>query len=195
MRSIARLAAVLLLSLSPGLTARQSTPDRHLSTVKDIKGKRVDPFKPGSKVYVFVFVRTDCPITNRYAPELKRIAQEFANRPVAFSLVYPDRNATADSIRSYATEYHLVGNILMDPKHELARLAQVSIAPEAAVFDNLGQLRYHGRIDDLYISLGRSRPGGALTHDLEAAITAVAASKPVRKSETKAFGCSLADVE
>ena len=44
----------------------------------------------------------------------------------------------------------------------------------AAVFDSSGQLRYHGRIDDRYISIGRTRPGGALTHDLEAAIAAVA---------------------
>ena len=41
-------------------------------------------------VQVFIFLRTDCPISNRYAPELTRIAKEFQGRHVAFYLVYPD---------------------------------------------------------------------------------------------------------
>jgi hypothetical protein len=39
---------------------------------------------------VLVFVRTDCPISNRYAPELRRLQDRFAPRGMAFWLVYPD---------------------------------------------------------------------------------------------------------
>ena len=153
------------------------------------------PLANDGRIHVLLFVRTDCPITNRYAPEVVRIAKEFPASRVAFAMVYPDRAETSQSIAKHVSEYHLPGKVLRDPKHELASLAHVTIAPEAAVFDSRGQLRYHGRIDDRYISIGRTRPGGALTHDLEAAIAAVAAGKPVAQSETKAFGCSLADVE
>ena len=146
-------------------------------------------------VNVYLFVRSDCPITNRYAPELARIAEEFRAKPVSFFLVYPDKTETAESVRRHMGEYHLPGQALRGPQHDLEQKAHVTIAPEAAVFDAAGQLRYHGRIDDLYVSIGRSRPGGALTHDLEDAIGNVLAGKAVRVRETQAFGCSLADVE
>lgn len=144
-------------------------------------------------VQVFVFVRTDCPITNRYAPELRRIAQEFQGRHVAFYLVYPDPNENKRAIENHLAEFKLPGIPLRDPDHKLADRAHATIAPEAAVFDAQGNLKYHGRIDDLYISPGvaRSQP---LTHDLEDAISSVVAGKPVAHPETHAIGCSLADL-
>ena len=56
----------------------------------DLTGKPANPFATTAHARVFLFVRTDCPLTNRYAPELERIASEFANRGVDFWLVYPD---------------------------------------------------------------------------------------------------------
>lgn len=152
---------------------------------------------PSGKINVLLFVRTDCPITNRYAPELQRIAKRFTNSkvPVEFWLVYPDRAETDASIAEHIAAFHLPGQVLRDPKQELARRAHATIAPEAAVFDAHGDLRYHGRIDDRYISLGRSRPGGPTMHDLEDTIAAIEAGKTVRQSETKAFGCFLSDIE
>lgn len=152
---------------------------------------------PANKISVVLFVRTDCPITNRYAPELVRLAQRFSHErtPVEFFLIYPDRAETSESVAAHVATYHLPGRVLPDPQHELARRAHATIAPEAAVFDTGGALRYHGRIDDRYISVGRSRPGGAETHDLEDAIAAVEAGKPVQQAATKAFGCFLSDVQ
>lgn len=34
---------------------------------QDLAGKPVDPFAPSANVRVFIFVRTDCPVSNRYA--------------------------------------------------------------------------------------------------------------------------------
>jgi hypothetical protein len=126
---------------------------------------------------------------------LAKIAREFERQPVSFYLVYPDKTETAQSIRRHVADYHLPGEILRGPQRALEQRARVTIAPEAAVFDASGRLRYHGRIDDLYVSVGHSRPGGALTHDLENAIAALLAGRPVPVSETQAFGCALADIE
>lgn len=152
---------------------------------------------PSPGINVLLFVRADCPITNRYAPELGRIAGRFAgaHTPIAFWLVYPDRRETEKSIAEHRASYHLPGQVLRDADHSLAKRAHVTIAPEAAVFDASGALRYHGRIDDLYVSVGRARPGGARVHDLEEAIAAIEDGRPVRERETKAFGCFLSDVE
>ena len=48
--------------------------------VQKVDGGFVDPLfaPPGAKAIVFVFTSTDCPISNRYAPELRRIVTAFA---------------------------------------------------------------------------------------------------------------------
>lgn len=152
-----------------------------------------DPFTSPDRIHVLLFVRTDCPITNRYAPELKRIAEEFTRAPVDFWLVYPDPTETESAIEHHIAEYHFPGTPLRDPQHVLVRRALATVAPEAALFDASGRLRYHGRIDDRWVDVGKARPA-ARTHDLENAIAALVAGKPVSQPETRAIGCSLVDV-
>lgn len=160
----------------------------------DLNGNPHDPFAAAARARVFLFVRTDCPITNRYAPELQRIGAEFKNRGVEFWLVYPDGSETARSIENHIAQYAFPGVPLRDPQHELVKRAEATVAPEAAVFDGAGRLRYHGRIDDRYVDIGKAR-AAPQTHDLEDAIAAVLAGKPVAQPETRAVGCSLADIE
>lgn len=161
----------------------------------DLHGRPVDPFSSSARARVFLFVRTDCPITNRYAPELQRIATRFHSASVDFWLVYPDATEKEQSVENHVQQYKFPGTVLFDPKHQLVARAHATVAPEAAVFDQAGKLVYHGRIDDRYVDVGRSRPGGPQTHDLEKAIDLTTSGKPVLPSETRAVGCSLADIE
>ena len=161
----------------------------------DVHDKLIDPFSSSARVRVFLFVRTDCPITNRYAPELHRIAAKYRGVPVHFWLVYPDPTERTQSVEKHIEQYQFPGTALFDPRHQLVALAHATVAPEAAVFDGAGKLTYHGRIDDLYVSLGRSRPGGPQTHDLEEAIARTLHGEPVMPAETRAVGCSLADIQ
>jgi hypothetical protein len=157
-------------------------------------GSAHHPFASAARARIFLFARTDCPITNRYAPELQRISKEFAGRGVDFWLVYPDPAATPQGIRDHVAQYSFPGTVLRDPHHQLVKLARATIAPEAAIFDQAGHLVYHGRIDDRWLNPGRARPA-AQTHDLEDAISAVLAGRPPARAETHAVGCWLADVQ
>ena len=55
---------------------------------------------------VLLFVSMDCPVSNRYAPEIKRLHDEFAPRGVRFRLVYPnpldDEAAIGRHLRDFA---------------------------------------------------------------------------------------------
>lgn len=175
-------AAVLLLVAATALVA-----------ATDLNGTAVDPFHGAAKVRVLLFVRTDCPITNRYAPELKRIASRFEGRGVAFWLVYPDRSEVTSEIQKHIDSYGFPGTALRDPTHELEARARATVAPEAAVFDAKGRLQYHGRIDDRWVSFGVSKPS-ATEHNLETAIAEVLAGQPVKVPLTRAVGCYLADL-
>ncbi len=159
----------------------------------DLAGRERDPFRAPAAARVFIFVRSDCPVTNRYAPELQHLFQEFSARSVEFWLVYPDPSETPEQIKKHMLDYGFPGQPLRDPQHELVKRAQAETAPEAAVFDSKNNLMYHGRIDDLWVSPGRARPMPT-THDLEDAIAAVLDGRAPRQAVTHAVGCSLADV-
>jgi redoxin len=159
-----------------------------------LDGKAVDPFVSTAKVRVFIFVRTDCPVSNRYAPELKRLNDEFAARGAAFSLVYADPAQTSDGIRQHIEQYRFPGAVIRDPGHSLVRRAKVTITPEAAVFSAAGKLLYHGRIDNRYVELGKAM-ANPTRRDLEDAIAAALDGRPQPQASTTAVGCYLADVE
>ncbi len=189
MRFRAAIAALVAAAVCAVCVAAPST-----ALFAGVDGNARDPFQSGARARVFLFVRTDCPITNRYAPELQRLAQEFASRGAEFWLVYPDPASTTQTIRDQVAQYSFPGMPLRDPHHQLVKRAHATIAPEAAVFNAAGQLVYHGRIDDQWVNPGKARPA-ARTHDLEEAISATLAGKAPARAETHAVGCWLADVQ
>jgi hypothetical protein len=160
----------------------------------DLDGRLVDPFDApaATKAIVFVFVSVDCPISNRYAPEIQRLHQTFASRGVALRIVYPNPAELPAAIRAHMKDYSLPAPALRDPKQELAKLASATITPEAAVYDPQGRRLYLGRIDDRYVSLGVQRPV-ATQHDLEEALLSTLAGRGVAQARTPAVGCFIAD--
>ena len=156
-----------------------------------LDGRAADPFT--APITVLVFVRTDCPVSNRYAPEIQRIYREFSARKVRFWMVYPDAAESPKNIRKHLADYAFPGEVLRDPKKELVRLSQVSVTPEVAVFVAGPKLVYHGRIDDRVVDFGKVR-GEAGTHDLEAVLAALVAGKAVAREKTKAVGCYISDL-
>jgi thiol-disulfide isomerase/thioredoxin len=183
---LSSVAAVLFVLASPSWLAAQKK-------ALDLDGSPVDPFSAASgKPVVLIFVRTDCPISNRYAPLIQRISAEYRAK-VALWLVYPSRTSTAEKIRQHEREYGYKLAALRDPEHALVTQAQVQVTPEAAVFDANRRLLYHGRIDDLYQDFGRARPA-ATTHELDDAIQAAVSGKTPPAS-TPGVGCFIADAE
>ena len=159
-----------------------------------LDGKPVDPLAASrGKIVVLVFVRTDCPISNRYAPTLQRLSSQYANQ-ATFYLVYPDRSESVATIEKHLAQYSYKLSALRDPRQSLVKLAQVKITPEAAVFDSQGVLAYHGRIDNWYEAFGRARPAPT-THDLDDAIKALLNGGRPASSSTEAVGCYISDLE
>ncbi|HEY2945014.1 MAG TPA: redoxin domain-containing protein [Vicinamibacteria bacterium] len=169
-----------------------------LAAVLDLAGHPVDPRPgPGARPAVLVFVRTDCPIANRYAPELRRLQDRFAGKGVAFWLVYPDPSETPDAIRRHQRDFGLGFHALRDPQHELVKATRATVTPEAAVFvaGAAGpRMVYRGRIDDRYVDFGRSRPAPT-SRDLREVLQALAAGRTLASRTTPAVGCFIAPLE
>lgn len=160
----------------------------------DLAGKPLDPLRsdPGKPV-VLIFIRTDCPISNRYAPTIQRLGAQYAGK-VAFWLVYPDQAESAAAITQHLHVYGYKLPALRDPQHSLVKLGQVEVTPEAAVFDAGGQLVYHGRIDNWYQAFGKARSAPA-THELDDAVQAVLSGAKPRVATASAVGCYISDLE
>jgi len=160
----------------------------------DLDGRLVDPLQvpPGTKASVLLFVSTDCPISNRYAPDVRKLHDAFAKAGVSFWLIYPNPADAVSDIRDHLKSFSYPGTALRDTKHDLAKRAGATITPEAAVYDAAGRLTYRGRIDDRYSAVGVER-ATATRLELRDAIAATIAGKPVTTRFTQAVGCYIAD--
>ncbi|MCA9264846.1 MAG: hypothetical protein KDA60_13395 [Planctomycetales bacterium] len=146
--------------------------------------------EPGSPARVFIFVRTDCPIANRCAPEIKSLREGFGD-VAEFVLVYCSERESMSQIADHAAEfYDSQIPVLRDGHHELVAACSVSTTPEAVVYDNDGQLIYRGRIDDRYVDFGETR-AEPTKRDLLEVLVALRSRQPVSFRETRAIGCPL----
>jgi len=178
-------ALCLLLFLSPAFGAAELE-------LRDIHGKTHTPLKLGAeqKAVVLIFLMSDCPIANAFAPEINRITADYAKRPLSVRLVYVEPDLAPEAARKHAREFGFTATALLDPSHALVKHTGATVTPEAVVLAPGGRVLYRGRIDDRFADLGqrRQRP---TTRDLRDALDAVLTGKPVATPFPKAIGCFI----
>jgi hypothetical protein len=159
----------------------------------DLDGHPVMLERSTAPAIVLFFTASDCPIANRYEPEMVRLEQKFAPSGVEFWWVYPNPEDTATVIRRHQAQFTGSAHVLRDTEQSLVHAAHVTVTPEAVIFiPQDGTLRemYRGRIDDRYIAFGQERPN-ATFHELENAIAAVVAKRSVPQPGGSPVGCSI----
>jgi hypothetical protein len=160
----------------------------------DLQGQPVRQLAgPGVRVVVLIFAASDCPISNRYVPEIKRLTQKYGPKGVRVWWVYPNAGDTAKVVADHNRDYAITADTILDSKQSLVDMARATVTPEAAIFlVKGGELReiYHGRIDDRYIDIGQERPQPQ-HFDLEMAIFAALEGKTVPEPGGPPVGCSI----
>ena len=144
-----------------------------------------------AELTVYVFTTTDCPISNRYAPEIQRLAAKFESK-ARFVLVYPVPSDTPAMIQAHKKKFAFAIESVRDADQKLVKLTGATVTPEVAVMRN-SQLLYRGRIDDRYVDFGKDRQV-ASQHDLEVALESATTGKPIAVKQTQAVGCILSDL-
>lgn len=137
-----------------------------------------------------IFVGTECPISNQYAPEIRRICAAYEPAGAQCALVYTDAHLEAPAVRAHLADFGLQLPALIDRNRVLVARAGATATPQAAVFTPAGTLAYSGRIDNLYADLGRPRHS-ATERDLRNALDDLVAGRPVRTPRTFALGCYI----
>lgn len=177
-----RAVCLLLLTLS-------ACRDRGPYSLDDVP---LDVFRGDATATVLVFTRSDCPIANRYAPELSRLYDTYSGRGVAFWLVYPDGRESRRSIEMHLESFAIPFTPVRDPHHVLVARIGATISPEAAVFDESEGFIYRGRIDDRFPAYGITRE--PVERDLGRAIDRALGTADQGLVTTAAVGCYLVDV-
>lgn len=150
----------------------------------------------GTEAIVLFFIATDCPISNRYIPEMHRLEDKFTAQHVVFWFVYPNAGETPVSVRQHEAAYGTEEHILLDPHHRLVDFTQAKVTPQSVVLvpgqTGSEALRtvYRGRIDDRYVHIGQERPR-ATQHDLEQAIGDILRHSAVQRRQQPAIGCGI----
>ncbi len=162
------------------------------ATFKDVAGAVHSVPEAGKKATVLFFIGTDCPISNRLAPEMSRIVQDYGSKGIAFLFVYPDKTTAPADVKTHLQSFSLPLTGVIDGAHRLVKLGKASVTPETAVVLPTGALAYRGRINDLYIE--HNRPSKTTSrNDLRIALDEVLAGKPVSKPFLPAVGCVIPD--
>lgn len=163
----------------------------------NVEGKQVLPFgilsKGIAKGAALLFVATDCPISNRYAPEVNRIYKRFENEAIPFYLVYTRPDESFEDIKKHLSDYEYRMTALVDQERQLTEYTGAQVTPEAVVFDARGEMIYRGRIDDRFQDFGLSRQEST-THELEEVMALIADGKTQGFHEEIAVGCYIVEL-
>jgi hypothetical protein len=164
---------------------------------KDIEGRSVTSLaSPTTRCIVAIFVATDCPISNRYLPQLAQLSSEFAPREVYVWLIYPNPGDDLAAVRAHQAAYPVVVGLrqLVTPDARFVRQAHVHVTPEAAIFRGSSPMNqpvlWQGRIDDRYLSFGKQRPA-ATHHDLALALDATLGGHQPVPPAAPPVGCAI----
>lgn len=144
-----------------------------------------------SKATVLIFILHDCPVCNRYAPEIDKIDGDYKKLGVNTCVVYEESDLTRRQAKAHAAEYRLSCGLIYDPDHRLAKQVGAAAAPEAVVLDSTGAVAYRGRIDDTFRHFGMAAPKPT-SRDVRAAIDDILAGRKVAVAVTPVVGCLIA---
>jgi thiol-disulfide isomerase/thioredoxin len=159
--------------------------------IRDVNGNLRTPLTVLGQAAVLLFVATDCPISNFYAPEIQGICKDYGTRGVTCSLIYEDVQVDSNAVRKHMADFQYRSfAAFIDGDRKVQTRVNATVTPEAVVLDHAGKVRYRGRINNFYAELGKPRRQ-ATVHDLRDALDAVLAGKLVSVPETKPVGCYI----
>jgi peroxiredoxin len=163
-------------------------------TLQDFRGKSYSLSDFDEKpVVVLCFLGTECPLAKLYGPRLQKLAEQFAERNVAFVGISSNSQDSVTELASYARAHGLTFPILKDLGQKLANRCGATRTPEVFVLDRERKIRYAGRVDAQFtfgtgVGLAQPQPQRA---DLEMALAEILAGKEVSMPLTESKGCLI----
>jgi thiol-disulfide isomerase/thioredoxin len=146
--------------------------------------------RPELKATVLVFLSSECPICIEYVPELNRLVQDYAGKPVELFGVISDSVQKRGDAANFVKKFELQLPVLFDTTGQFADAFRPTHVPECVALGADGRIAYRGRINDHYAEVGKKRPQPT-THDLRGAMDALLDGGQPPVAHTTPVGCRL----
>jgi len=160
-----------------------------------LDGKPLTQLAPAdAKAVVLFFVASDCPVSNRTFPEMKRLRETYAPQGVRFLFVYPNVTEDQSAIAEHQRAFDPGGEAIADPAAALVHLTHAFVTPEVAILvpapNSTLKPVYVGRIDDRFVRIGQERPQPTQLF-ADRALAALLAGQPVTPDSGSPVGCTI----
>jgi peroxiredoxin len=143
----------------------------------------------GMKAYVVLFLGTQCPVNNSYAPHLAELHRRYHDKDVLIVAINSNHHDTPKDIAEHAKKFSIPFPVLRDAGQKVADQFGAKRVPEAFILDGSFKVVYQGRVDDQYgVGFARAKPS---RQDLVAALDEVLAGKAVSQPSTQVAGCHI----
>lgn len=200
--------ALLALSVLGGLPMAQTAwTAEEPPAVESAVGRQIDDFTlvdvhgqtrsladlADAPLAVVAFMGTECPLARLYAPRLQQLADEYADRGVAFVAIDSNVQDPLTRMSAFANQHGWKFGFWKDRDQSVADLFSITRNPTVCLLDKNRVVRYQGRIDDQYglgTTSGYARPE-IKRRDLALAIDELLAGKDVSQPTTPAGGCLI----
>jgi len=165
-------------------------------TLKDLGGKSIALADYKDKTVVLEWFNPECPYVraSHTKGSLVDTAKQMTSKGVVWLAVNsaaPGRQgAGVDKNREAQKAFGLEHPILLDENGEVGKAYGATNTPHMYVIAK-GKLVYRGAIDNSPDGEKGEPQGGTLVNYVTAALDDVAAGRPVRTAETKAYGCGV----
>jgi peroxiredoxin len=166
-------------------------------TLKDMGGHDVHLADYRGKVVVLEWFNPKCPFVNMAHTKgsLKTAAARHLAEGVAWlgidSAAPGKQGYEPGDIREAVGRFGLTHPILRDETGAVGHTYGATNTPHMFVIDGRGVLVYAGAIDNSPDAEGESPQGGSLVNYVDAALSDLAAGRPVQTPRTKAYGCGV----
>lgn len=140
----------------------------------------------GKNGAVIIFLSAQCPVVKAYIERINSVAADYKAKGINFIGVNSN-NRQAESLEwvtsDAATNFKFP--MLIDTDNKLADKFGATVTPEVYFFDSNNVLKYHGAIDN-------DRSGKNIQEQyLRTAFDSALMNKPIEKTKTNAFGCTI----
>jgi hypothetical protein len=138
---------------------------------------------------VWVFLAVDCPISQKYISELRRIDSVYATHKLRVRGIIPGK-VNPNEVKTFVDEYAIKFPVSIDRDFTDVRRFHATITPEAILVGRRGQVLYQGAIDNWFFDLGKYRQR-VTEHYLQDAIDEALQGKTPAVRKTEAVGCII----
>ena len=165
--------------------------------LKDLEGKDVSLASFKGKTVVLEWFNPGCPFVKKSHSVGSLV--DTAQRHTANGVVWLAINSGAAGKQGHevklnadsAKTWKMAHPILRDETGSVGKAYGATNTPHMFVIDPNGMVVYGGAIDNSPDGEGQSAAGGKLINYVDAALSALAAGKPVETHDTKAYGCGV----